>query len=207
MVKKCRVDSFLWAASLLAVFSATSFVWSLMGFASPIIPVHFHEYAFPALVTEVGGHVLFGIIAAAPTLDKGLILLAGGESVLIDSDHLLASFGYPVEGRLAHSVFFALLAAAMLGYTAMKRGRSGRGVFFVTLSSVAAHLSYDVFAGNGFFSILAPFSFPSYEFPGWTWPILIAVAVFLSTVVNQKRGVFAPFARTGPAANSGSSSS
>jgi len=59
-----------------------------------------------------GGHVLFGAVAALPSLDSGLVMLASGESLLIDSVHLLAALGYPVEGRLAHSTFFALAAAA-----------------------------------------------------------------------------------------------
>ena len=178
---------FLWAAGLAFVYAALSFLWSGLGFLSPVPPVHFHEYAFPALVTEVGGHVLFGVLAALPTLDPGLVLLAGGESVLIDSDHLLAALGYPVEGRLAHSVFFALFAAAVLGYLAAKSGRRRRGVSFVTLSSVAAHLSYDVFAGNGFFYIVAPLSFASFLFPPWTWLPLLAVGLGLSFVARARK--------------------
>jgi hypothetical protein len=38
----------LWAAGLAFVFTSASFLWSLLGFASPTPPVHFHEYAFPA---------------------------------------------------------------------------------------------------------------------------------------------------------------
>lgn len=177
-----RTGVFLWAAGLAAVYAAMSFLWSVLGFASPVPPVHLHEYAFPALVTEVGGHILFGVVAAAPTMDAGLVLLAAGESVLIDSDHLLAALGYPVEGRLAHSVFFALFAAGVLAYLAMKSGRRPRGVFLVTLSSVAAHFSYDVFAGNGVFYLFSPASFAAYDFPYWTWLPLVAVAVLLNAL-------------------------
>ena len=174
-------ETFLWVSGLAFVYASLSFLWSALGFLSPVPPIHLHEYAFPALVTEVGGHVLFGLLAALPTMDIGLVLLAGGESVLIDSDHLLAALGYPVEGRLAHSAFFAIFAALVLAYLARRSGRGGRGVFFVTLSSVAAHLSYDVFAGNGFFYIAAPLSFASYEFPLWTWLPLLLIGVALSS--------------------------
>lgn len=175
---------FLWAVSLSSTYAVTSFLWSTLGFASPVPPVHFHEYAFPALAREVGGHILFGTIAALPTMDYGLILLAGGESILIDSDHLLAALGYPVEGRLAHSLFFALAAAGILAYLSMKSGGSPRGVFFVTLSSVAAHLGYDVFAGGGLFYILSPLSFTSYDFPFWTWIPLIILGELLSVAAR-----------------------
>ena len=173
-------NRFLWAVGLSTIYAGSSFLWSTLGFASPIPPVHFHEYAFPALAKEVGGHVLFGVVAALPTMDYGLILLAGGESILIDSDHLLAALGYPVEGRLAHSVFFALAAAGVLAYVAMKSGSPPRGAFFVTLSSVAAHLSYDVFAGGGLFYILSPLSFSAYDFPFWTWLPLVVLGGVLA---------------------------
>ncbi len=180
MSRRLSSQTFLWVAGLAFFYASMSFLWSALGFLSPVPPVHFHEYAFPALVTEVGGHVLFGVLAALPTMDAGLVLLAGGESILIDSDHLLLALGYPVAGRLAHSVFFAAFAASVLAYLAMRSGRPWRGVFFVTLSSVAAHLSYDVFAGNGFFYILAPMSFASFEFPLWTWLPLLALGFALA---------------------------
>lgn len=175
-------STLLWAVGLSATYGAASFLWSAIGFASPITPVHFHEYSLPALAREVGGHLLFGVVAAAPTLDAGLILLAGGESVLIDSDHLLAALGYPIGGRMAHSVFFALAVACLLAYLSGRSGRGARGVFFVTLAAVAAHIGYDVLAGNGTFYFLSPFSLDAYVFPGWAWAPLLLAGVALSLV-------------------------
>ena len=73
------------------------------------------------------------------------------------------------------------------GFEAAKRGGQGRGVFFVTLSSVAAHLSYDVFAGNGFFYIIAPISFASFEAPFWVWPLLLALGLLVSYLAGGQR--------------------
>jgi hypothetical protein len=197
--------TFLWAVSLAAIYSASSFLWSAIGFLHPVPPAHLHEYALPALATEVGGHVLFGVAAALPSLDYGLVLLAGGESVLIDSDHLLAALGYPVEGRLAHSVFFALAAACVIGYASSKGGGPGRGAFFVTLSSVAAHLSFDVFAGNGLFDVLSPVSFAAFDFPYWTWPLLMAAALSMAAAAGagRLRALPARFNPPGPAEGDG----
>ncbi len=189
MTSRSLAGAFLWAFGLASIYAIAAFSWSFLGFASPTPPVHFHEYALGALATEVGGHIVFGVVAALPTLDPDLILLAGGESVLIDMDHLLAAQGYPVGGRLAHSVFFALVAALLLAYLARKSGRPARGAFFVTLSSVAAHVSYDVFAGNGSFAILSPVSLASYAFPEWTWPLLLGLGFVmnvLSTLVIHR---------------------
>jgi len=119
-ITRISPGTFLWASGLAFVYAALAFVWSAFGFLTPTTPVHFHEYAFPAVVTEVGGHVLFGAVAALPSLDIGLVMLASGESLLIDWDHLLAALGYSVEGRLAHSIFFALAAAALLAYLSMR---------------------------------------------------------------------------------------
>lgn len=175
-------EKLLWVVALASAYAALSFLWSTMGFASPVAPVHFGEYSSAQIVTEIGGHVLFGVAAALPTMDGWLVLLAGGESVLIDADHILAALGYPVAGRLAHSVFFALAAAALLGYLSYRARMGGKGVFFVTLSAVAAHFSYDVFAGNGVFYILSPLSLAAYAFSYPTWPVFMAAAVGLNVV-------------------------
>jgi hypothetical protein len=78
------------------------------------------------------------------------------------------------------------MAARVLAYLAIKNGGSGKGVFFITLASVAAHLSDDVFAGNGFFYILAPLSFASYEFPFWSWPPLLGVGLAFGLVARLR---------------------
>jgi hypothetical protein len=160
-----------------------SFAWSTIGFAHPVPPVHYHEYALSGLLTEVSGHILFGLAAVLVTRDIGLAMLAGGESILIDVDHLLPALGYPVEGRLAHSVFFALVAAGVLAYVSRRGGRPNRGVFAVTLSAFGAHLSYDVFAGNGVFFLAAPLSFSSFNLPLWTW-LPLEVAAFITAAFS-----------------------
>ena len=75
---------------------------------------------------------------------------------------------------------FLWAASLVLGYLARRSGRSGWKVSLVTLSAVAAHLSYDVFAGNGFFYILSPLSFASFRLPLWTWAPLFLVAFALN---------------------------
>ncbi len=169
--------SLLWVSSVAAAYTALAFLWSGIGLLSPTTPIHFHEYSFPALLTEIGGHFLFGLAAGLITLDSALILLCGAESILIDADHLLTVLNFPVETRLAHSVAFAILAALALSYSTRGGARLNRKVLFVTISAAAAHLSYDVFAGNGLVPILAPFNLSLFTLPFWTWPLLEFLAV------------------------------
>jgi len=175
-----------WVIRVALVFGATAFGWSLLGFLSPITPQHFHEYTPVLLAWEVGGHVLFGLVAAAPTLDPSLALLCGAESIAIDSDHILAALDLPVEGRLAHSVSFALVAPILLSYLTRGSRGSSRGVPLVTLSAIADHMSFDVFAGNGVVPLLSPFSLAYFDLPYWTWVPLEALAVFLAAIIRLR---------------------
>lgn len=177
-------EKLLWVVALASAYAALSFLWSAMGFASPVTPAPLGEYSSAQIVREIGGHLLFGVLAALPTMDAWLVLLSAGESILIDVDHILGALGFHVAGRLAHSVFFALAAAALLACLSARIGRQGRGVFFVTLAAVASHLSYDAFAGNGLFYVLSPLSFAAYLFPYWTWPVLLAAALGLSAMAR-----------------------
>jgi hypothetical protein len=181
------LNKVMWAAGLNLVYTTVSFLWSGLGFAFPTVAMHLHEYALPELAPEVSGHIAFGIIAAVPTFDASLIFFCAGESILIDSDHILSALNYPVDGRLAHSVFFAIFAATLISYVARPGKRSKRAVFLVTLAAIPAHMSYDVFAGDGFFPILTPLSFVTYSFPYWTWPVLLIVAMTLTGLTRFRK--------------------
>lgn len=67
---------------------------------------------------ELGGHFLFGAIVAIPTKNIKIILLAGLMALTIDSDHLLNIAGFHVQGRLDHSVLFAVLSSIVIGLIA-----------------------------------------------------------------------------------------
>jgi len=46
------------------VYVALAIAFSFMGFVAQQPTVHFHEYSLPEAVLEVGGHFLFGAVAA-----------------------------------------------------------------------------------------------------------------------------------------------
>jgi hypothetical protein len=177
-----------WALALSLAYGIVSFAWSALGFLTPVTPVHLHEYPFKGLLIEVGGHVLFGLVAALPTLDLGLILLCGGEAILIDADHVMGAFSFPVQTRLSHSIGFILLGPLVMGRIAGKNKGFSGPVAVVTFASVLAHLSYDVFAGNGAVPILDPASIGFYTLPYWSWLPLEAVAVAICGYLGVSSG-------------------
>jgi hypothetical protein len=162
-----------------SVYGVISIVWSLAGFLEPVPPVHFHEYSLASFTTEVGGHLLWGFVAALPSLDPTLILLVMGESILIDLDHVLPVLNLPVEPRLAHSISFALLAALLLAYLGRRGAKLDRGILFATLGSVAGHFSYDIYAGYALFPVLAPLTTAYFSFPFYAWYPFEASALVL----------------------------
>lgn len=183
------------ALPLAVVYTAVALAWSLFGFLSPVAPPpHYHEYSLGQFVQEVGGHILFGAVAALPTLDPALILLCGAESILIDADHLLPAFNVPVEPRIAHSVSFALVVGLMTA-RASKNGGKGRSVLVIAWAALAAHMSFDILAGDGFFPLLAPFTLANYSFPFYSWPLLEALAIGMGLGVrrySRKRKMLQP---------------
>lgn len=187
------LPSLKWLVRLGTIYGLTAVAWSLAGFFSPVSPLGLHEYSVSSFAVEIGGHMLWGLIAALPTLDPALILLVVGESVLIDADHILSVAGLPVEPRLAHSFTFALFIAFTLAYVGKRGATFDRGIFWSTLGAIAGHFSYDIFAGYGLFPIFAPFYNTYIALPFYAWPLLEGLALVLCLLTwFPKRGRQAP---------------
>jgi hypothetical protein len=182
-VKRLEV-ALRWALLLSLAYGALSFAWSALGLLTPTEPAHLHEYPLRGLLVEIGGHVLFGLAAALPTLDIGLILLCGGEAIVIDADHLMGALNLPVQTRLSHSIGFAIVGPLVMGWVARKNRGFNRTVMLVTFASVMAHISYDVFAGNGSVPFLDPASIGFLTFPYWTWVPFEAAALAICAYVR-----------------------
>ena len=175
--------------TLSVVFAAVTFLWSLIGFLGPAnaAPTEFPYSS--VLLVEIAGHILFGLLAAIPSLDRGTVLLCGANAVLIDADHLLSAAGLPVLSRLAHSLIFILVAASILALFSKRSGRSDL-VFASVVSSVLAHFSFDAFAGDGTFPLLVPLSFQFYEVPWASWiPFELLAGALLFVISRRRRGL------------------
>ncbi|HXQ91397.1 MAG TPA: hypothetical protein VN739_00215 [Nitrososphaerales archaeon] len=167
-----------------AFYTALSLAYSLIGFLYYQPGSHYHEYEFTKLAIEIGGHYLFGFIAALPLMDLDIALLTGALAILIDIDHVLSAVGYSVSGRPDHSVLYLIVSTSFILYLGTKLRLSNEllaKLLFVGPITLLAHLSYDVFtAGGTTFQILIPFSYQEFFFSDWTWIVFESGAIVLA---------------------------
>jgi len=179
------VDS---AVLLSLLFGAVSLSWSLLGLLFPSLGPYRGHFT-PALLAEVGGHFLFGVAAGAATGRLLPALLAGLEAVLIDSDHLVAAAGFPIDARLSHSLPFILLSSLLIAWAGRKAfGLSQYGLMAVTLAAFLTHLAFDIVAGDGSFPLFFPLSAGFYNLPYLAWPVLEVGAVCLCLAARRSWG-------------------
>lgn len=159
-----------------------------MGLLFPSLGHYTASYS-PALLAEIGGHFLFGVVAGAAAGRLAPALLAGLEAVLIDSDHLMAVAGFSIDARLSHSLLFILLASSLIAWAGRRAfSLSSRGIMAVTLASFLTHLAFDIASGDGSFPLFFPLTIGSYDLPYLTWPILEVGAICLCLVVRRSWG-------------------
>jgi hypothetical protein len=100
-----------------SIFGALAFLYSFFGFlgnqTTPRLDV------FGSLTPqEIGGHFLFGYIVGLPTRNLKIAVFVGLMALAIDADHLLIAAGTDVQGRMSHSVSFAILSSVLIGLIA-----------------------------------------------------------------------------------------
>ena len=167
----------IWLVSLALIYALVSFAWSAMALLIPYrLPVT-PEYQPGFLATEVTGHFVFGLAAGLFFGRARLAALCGFLAVAIDTDHLLSVTVSPVLDRSAHSVLFIVVAATALSFAAARGRRLDSGVFFVTISSVLTHFSYDALLSNGKFPLLFPASIQISTFPQVSWVVFEGAAI------------------------------
>ena len=100
-----------------SIFGALAFLYSFFGLLSNQTTPRFDTFG-SLTPQEVGGHFLFGYIVALPTRNLKIGVLAGLMALTIDADHLLMAAGADVQGRISHSVSFAILSSVLIGFIA-----------------------------------------------------------------------------------------
>lgn len=176
--------SFVIKASLL--YCALAATFSLLGIflAEKGVP---HQNPIVALsVKEIGGHLLWGLVAGAATLSLRYTLLGGSFAVLIDSDHLIGFAPIDSLSRMGHSIAFGAITIVVILALFGKRNYLLAATAF---AAVFAHMSYDTFAGkDGQFPLLTPFYNQVINFPNSDWIFFEIVAVaLLGTLIIIKR--------------------
>ena len=101
------------------IFGALGFLYSFVGFLdqTPIISLE----PFRGLtIEEIGGHFLFGFIIGIAFKNLKISILTGLMAVTIDADHLLSATGFDIQGRIDHSIPFAILSSILMGLITSK---------------------------------------------------------------------------------------
>lgn len=170
-------------------YTVLSLAYSSVGFLYYQPGSHYHEYRFGLLAIEIGGHYLFGFLAALPLLDLDLALLTGSLAILIDVDHIFSALGFNVSGRPDHSILFLIVSTAFIIYLAVRMRVSQKlltKLAFVGAIALLAHLAYDVFAQSGStFQLFIPFSYEEIAVPDYSWILFEVAAIFTA--------IFAPY--------------
>jgi hypothetical protein len=97
------------------IFGALAFLYSFFGFLSSQTTPRFDTFG-SLTPQEIGGHFLFGYIVALPTRNLKIGVLAGLMALAIDADHVLNAAGTTLQGRMSHSVSFAILSSVLVGF-------------------------------------------------------------------------------------------
>lgn len=109
---------------LASAFGLMGFLYSLIDFTQPPHKVVALEPFRAITVQEIGGHFLFGFVAAGATAvikrNLKVAILVGLMALTIDADHVLNVAKLPVQARLDHSVFFAILSVPAMGLLAIQ---------------------------------------------------------------------------------------
>jgi len=158
------------------LFGGLGFSYSFLGL------LDYHQVIRPLevfrilTVQEIGGHFVFGFLVGLPSKNLSVALLTGLMALTIDADHFLNIAGFHIQGRIDHSIPFAISSAIIIGIAAMcisntKILQSNRNKTILSLGYKSKHnednnKSNSIFENNNArFPIFAPFSFTQYLIP------------------------------------------
>ncbi|HEX5458019.1 MAG TPA: metal-dependent hydrolase [Candidatus Nitrosotalea sp.] len=138
-------------------------------------------------IKEIGGHFIWGVVAALVTLRLRYILLGGLLAVLIDSDHLVGLLHIEGIPRMSHSITFSIIATVVL---MLVFSRKDYRLGTIVGTSVLTHISYDIFDGPYGFPVLTPFVNTIIQLPRIDWLVfeIAAIAIIgLSSFIIAKK--------------------
>lgn len=138
---------------------------------------------------EVGGHLIWGLVAGAASLSLRYFLLSGFFAVLIDSDHFIGLFHIDALSRMGHSLAFGIISLVVIMLLFGKRNYLLGAIVF---GGMLTHLSYDTFVGGGEFPIFTPFYNKMIQFQNTDWFFfeIGAVVVIISVMtLTRKRAL------------------
>jgi hypothetical protein len=106
--------------SLAVIFGLLGFVYSFFGLLESTKNIISLDPFRLLTVQEIGGHFLFGFIVGIPLRNLKASILIGLMALTIDSDHLLNIAGFHIQGRIDHSIPFAIISSILMGFIAYR---------------------------------------------------------------------------------------
>jgi hypothetical protein len=101
------------------IFGALGFLYSFVGFLDQTAIISLEPFR-GLTIEEIGGHFLFGFIVGIAFKNLKISILTGLMAVTIDADHLLSATGFDIQGRIDHSIPFAILSSILMGLITSK---------------------------------------------------------------------------------------
>lgn len=133
-------------------------------------------------IREIGGHLIWGLVAGAAFLSLRYVIITGLFAVLIDSDHLIALLHVDALSRMSHSIAFGALAVVVL---MISFGRKDYKLGAAAFAGVLSHLSFDTFAGSdGRFPLFVPFYNHQIIFQNIDWIYFEIAAIVLVGIIT-----------------------
>jgi len=118
-------------------------------------------------IHEVGGHVMWGLVAGAACLSLRYFILTGLFAILIDSDHLIGLLHVDALSRMSHSIAFGMVSVVVL---MILFGKKDYRLGAAAIAGLLSHLSFDTFSENDSeFPIFAPFYNHQIIFTNMDW--------------------------------------
>lgn len=187
----------------LPIIILISLLFGVLGFSYSFLGLlDYHQVIRPLevfrilTVQEVGGHFIFGFLVGLPSKNLRVALLTGLMALTIDADHFLNIAGFHIQGRIDHSIPFAISSAIIVGVAATcinntKILQFNRNKTILSLGYRSKHEEED----NRSISIFKNDIFLQF--------LVITVAAFLSHIAydvfvdnNARFPLFAPFSFT-----------
>jgi hypothetical protein len=100
------------------LFGALGFSYSFLGLLDHNQVIRPLEVFRILTVQEIGGHFVFGFLVGLPSKKLSVALLTGLMALTIDADHFLNLAGFHIQGRIDHSIPFAISSAILVGVAA-----------------------------------------------------------------------------------------
>jgi len=163
------------------LFCALSAAFSFVGMLLPE-KVPLENPSGGLSIHEIGGHLIWGLVAGAVFLSARYVIITGLFAVLIDSDHLIALLHVDALARMSHSIAFGAIAVVVLmAIFGRKDYRLGAAV----IAGVLSHLSFDTFAGHdGRFPLFVPFYNHDVIFQNIDWIYFEVAAIAIAGIVT-----------------------